>query len=189
MTEPIPALYIELLDPSPLQRLVLQRDEFKLAIKGVTLIEQELLACVEEALVEKLEGGLRGFRRRLNFAVALGIIPPKYKQLLAALGDLRNDFAHGSIESISAERKEALVKQIDAVMPEAPLKKSAFTALRAEPAAVALGTALATALAVVKVGGDVAREKRNAASPDALREALARYLAERREGRTGGPTE
>lgn len=189
---PLSPLLIELLDPNPIERLVLQRDEFKLAIKGFTAIEQAIDEYLEEAFVEKLDGGVRslgGFKRRFAVAVALGIVPTKYKALITELAEVRNRFAHGAIDEMSEELKAKLLRLLEEILREDEIKKSSLASLAGEPPAAALGFALIVGGAIVTTGGELARERRNAISSEDLRKALSNRLEESRLRASKAPTD
>jgi hypothetical protein len=101
-------------------RLLKEPDPFKLAIRGHAAIE----AMINDAIVEAVEGCpakdlLRlPFRTRLAFAVALGLIVPEHKAMITALAKLRNDFAHGDLQHLTAPRVRTMMQVFVPLLPQ-----------------------------------------------------------------------
>lgn len=91
--------------------LLHEEDDFRLAIRGFTVIEKMIDDAIADALPGLWAGKLRtfgGFRSRLELAVALAILPGFWTPAIRELAQLRNDFAHGKIEHLNRARVRRL---------------------------------------------------------------------------------
>jgi hypothetical protein len=85
-------------------------DPFTVAIRGHTHLDEVITQAIDASF-----GGAPREIRRLNFrtklalAIALELLPQEYEPFLGALTQLRNDFAHGNIEVLEADRASRLV--------------------------------------------------------------------------------
>jgi hypothetical protein len=101
----------EQLDDALWNELLLERDTFKLAIRGFAAIEGDIAASIDEAFEWPLPHGARGlgaFDKRLAVAAALGIVPQPFIAIIRAVAKLRHDFAHGNIDTLTPERSAEL---------------------------------------------------------------------------------
>jgi hypothetical protein len=86
--------------------LLLERDPFKLAIRGLAAVEAEMNAAIVEEFGGDLPSEIRNtrFAVRLALAAGLKIIPPNMRGLFDRLASIRNAFAHGEIDHLTPQR-------------------------------------------------------------------------------------
>jgi hypothetical protein len=150
--------------------LIRERDAFKLAIRGQTAIEGEVDAAIAEAFVGPMPKDLNHttvrFQLRLAMLVGLGVIAPEWRPLFTALSNLRNDFAHGKIRELDADRARTLLDATHVVdfLREPPAGETdlrpLIASLRSGPPAAALVYALLTARSLVQSASRFAKERR-----------------------------
>jgi hypothetical protein len=96
--------------------LVGGEDSFKLAILGLTAIEDEIEKALDNAFAGGFPSEIRGFSLKLTLAVALGIVASEHGASLSALAKLRNQFAHGEIRELSKERASELASVCEVLL-------------------------------------------------------------------------
>jgi len=98
--------------------VLLENDDFRLAIRGFAVIEDSIAAGIAEAFEGgKLPGELKRlpFRARLALFMAVTGIPEESVKPLIALAKLRNDFAHGRMNSMTRHRANSLADEFGKV--------------------------------------------------------------------------
>jgi hypothetical protein len=170
----------EQLDDAQWDALLLERDTFKLAIRGFAAIEADLNAFIEEAFESPLPGGVRGlggFDKRLAVSAALGLVPTDHVGALRALAQVRHDFAHGNIDEVDDARAARLRDAYGDVLPR-PAR------LDVAPARYTLVAALAVSRIIIRMRVDVMRVRRaeleQRVEGDLLRRAIIARLRELR---------
>lgn len=106
-----------------LTALLEEEDDFRLAIRGFTALEQMIDQAMEEALPGRWSGKIRtfgGFRSRLELAVGLALVAPQWTKALRELAALRNDFAHGTIEHLTRARVRRIAKPVEPMIVDFP---------------------------------------------------------------------
>jgi hypothetical protein len=95
--------------------LVGEGDPFKLAILGLSAMED----AIEEVLGNLLPHGLptelknARFPIKLSVAIASGVLPQEYERGFLAFNTLRNKFAHGEIRSLTRQGANNLADAFD----------------------------------------------------------------------------
>jgi hypothetical protein len=97
-----------------------ERDPFRLAIRGHAAIDAKIDEILEDAFVERMPDFLRGpsFHRKMEMVVALGLVPPSFRDPIARLTKLRNDFSHGKLVELDERRAKDLLDGLAALLPK-----------------------------------------------------------------------
>jgi len=97
-----------------------EKDPFRLAIRGVVLIEEVLEEAIDEAFRDGLPAELARLGRpsRVALAVALELITPDLGRAIVALGKIRNDFAHTMADEITEEHIQRLAPHARQFVPD-----------------------------------------------------------------------
>jgi hypothetical protein len=161
----------------PFLALMASEDDFRVAIRGFADLEAAIDEGIADSFVAETQPNMRefgGFRTRLALAVALGVVPRDYASQLSALAKIRNDFAHGKIDELTAANTETLRPSLKLTYPD-----EMYDQLMGAPPATLLRVALVGAHASLQVSIKVAREQRERArralnTQAEVREALTR---------------
>lgn len=94
--------------------LVEEQDAFRLTIRAHALIDERVDELLALAFVKNLPGLMKGpnFKRKVDLAVALGLMSESFSALLLIVTKLRNDLAHGRADSVSPARAKLLFEAI-----------------------------------------------------------------------------
>lgn len=152
--------------PAPLTeaefaKLLTEKDEFKLAIRGHTAIEADIDAAIADAFTGDVPAELRAarFGIRLALVVALGLVPPENKPLFEKLATLRNKFAHGEISAIDANRAHDLAEAATSTLPPSE-ERDGITLVARERPRFSLVWALIAARALIAATTEAHRRRR-----------------------------
>jgi len=92
-------------------KLLQEKDPFRLAILGHSAIEADIDAAIHEAFDGHVPPELAKarFQIKIALAVALGLLPAQERPLFDRLATLRNKFAHGEIHVLTRQHANTLV--------------------------------------------------------------------------------
>jgi hypothetical protein len=102
------------------EAILSEKDPFRLSIRGMSLIEE----VVDEAIAEAFRGGTpRELKRlslpvRLALAQALELLTAELVITIKDLASIRNDFAHGFDDELTADHWRVLVRILTPFMPD-----------------------------------------------------------------------
>src|SRR5258708_4678525 len=108
------------LDQDAFARLLnLEKDTFRLTVRGHAAIEGELDALIAEAFAFGMPDFLRrmGVGRKVEVASGLGYLIPEFVDPMARLTKLRNEFAHGDLDELTLGRARNLFGSIEPLFP------------------------------------------------------------------------
>jgi hypothetical protein len=114
------------LDDEEWQVLLQEQDEFRLIIRAHTAIETLIDASVERLFTQQWQGRMRrlgGFQTRLTLAIAMGVVDADLDPAMSALARLRNDFAHGTLDSVPRGRARTIVRAAARIVTNPPLEE------------------------------------------------------------------
>lgn len=168
------------LSDTEFNELLRESDPFRLAIRGHAAIEADIDAAIMEAFTGETPRSVRelgGFKTRLSLAVALRLIPSgPITESVSSLAKLRNDFAHGTIEHLTAQRARSVIEPLRAYLPES------FQGLdQASPITLLRATLRATRLSVGYTIEFARRQRQETERIVGVHQTLQQRLREMRE--------
>jgi hypothetical protein len=96
----------------PLHDVLVETDTFRIAIRGHALLEEVMEQGIFDAFAGKMPKELKKPTLPVKFALfrALVLLPEGYVKPMMALTDLRNDFAHGRIKTLTEAKARRLAR-------------------------------------------------------------------------------
>ena len=157
----------------------MEKDTFKLAIRGCSTIEQIVDLGIAEALPRGVPKELAHltFRIRLALAESLGLITPETRRLVGELR-IRNAFAHGKIAELELARARALIQPAREVFGIPPLSAETEETPHLILTGALITAALAARTSIASAAED--RLRREAALEAAVRSTPATTTLSRR---------
>jgi hypothetical protein len=162
--------------------LRLERDAFKLTIRGFAALEAEIDAGCDRLFVQPIEGGAKtigSLAKRIAVASALGVIPAEALPLVRFLLRLRHNFAHGDAFDLTG----AQANELRRLLFPAPSPET-LRHLDLQPARETLALALVVVRAGIQGSTEaIVRERDEAMHGLMVRRAIEARLAEMRGDR------
>jgi hypothetical protein len=164
-----------------LEDVVHERDVFKLAIRGHAAVEELINLTIADALGGTTPAELRrlSFPARLALMIAFTPLDDGAARPIAALAKLRNDFAHGDIETLTLDRARSLADVFRPAVPE-----SAHEFLDSDSPLVILAACVTLAHALVDAGREAAQMIADRKEGALRLEADLKQLLDRHQGRS-----
>jgi hypothetical protein len=99
---------------------LVEKDHFRLVIRGQVLVEDILNKGIDAALPAGTPGELKHLNlpARLALAQALDLITPELAQAVRALSKIRNEFAHGFGEEVTPDHAKVITEAIKPFVDE-----------------------------------------------------------------------
>lgn len=100
--------------------ILTERDPFRLIIRGYALIEQAVDDAINDAFPNGTPKELRrpSVDARLALARALELITDEVSKAIAALADIRHQFAHKGVDEVTEEHAQKMARVIAPFVPE-----------------------------------------------------------------------
>lgn len=108
-------------DPNDIvDQVFAESDAFRLAIRGMVLIEELVDDAIDEAFRDGLPAELARLSRpsRVSLAVALELITSELAKAIETLGRIRNAFAHTMADEVSEQQIAELQKAATPFVPD-----------------------------------------------------------------------
>lgn len=154
-------------------------DTFRVGVRGQAEIER----MIEEGLVAALgpASTLRprffgGFERRLDVAIALGVIRVEHKSVIMTSARIRNDLAHGTFDEVPAKRADELLDQVREIYGSL---WNGIPEYEQAPVIRRLQLGLAAVYSIVLADLKLAEQRRNEVNQVLEGQAIAAYLGGR----------
>lgn len=166
-----------------LQRLS-ARDVFRISIRGQAALEAIIDDAIEAAFTPESRTTARsfgGFERRLDLAIALGILKQEHRQAIMASARLRNDLAHDVLHDVPEDRARELFDQAFALVEgEGELWDSLRDDAGNDPASL-VRAALIALYTLVTLDVRIANSRREQINDALEAQALRQFLRQRSE--------